>query len=375
MAAIPLVDINAQHREIKEELNAAINRVIENGQFINGPQVKEFEEALADYLGVKAVIGCGNGTDALQLALMGLDLPAGAEVIVPDFTFVSSAEAVKALGLKPVLVDIDPVTFNIEPNAIKDAISKNTWAIIPVHLFGQCAPMEEIMAIAEDYSLYVIEDVAQALGADYYWQGATYKAGTMGTIGCTSFFPVKNLGCMGDGGALFTNDGDMSDKLRSLKQHGVTKPYTYEYVGMNSRLDTMQAAILNVKLPYLDLYNQSRQFVANQYDEGLNSLSTLANPKKRPYTTHVYQQYTLRVKPELRDDLKQFLANKAIPTKVFYPSAMHEYSIYGNDQAHVDNGSNSFRISREVLSLPIYPEIKNEAISHIIKAMKEYDKG
>ncbi len=375
MASIPLVDINAQHREIKEELNAAVNQVIDSGKFINGPEVREFEESLANYLGAEAVIGCGNGTDALQLALMGLDIPGGAEVIIPDFSFISTAEVVKVLGLKPVLVDIDPDTFNIDPTAVRSAISENTWAIIPVHLFGQCAPMEEVMAIAEDYHLYVIEDVAQALGADYYWQHTKFKAGTIGKIGCTSFFPVKNLGCMGDGGALITNDADLAEKLRSLKQHGMSKPYTYDYLGMNSRLDTIQAAILNVKLPYLDLYNQSRQFVADQYDQGLSSLTTIKIPENKPYGRHVYQQYTLRVKPDLRDDLKQYLAEKGIPTKVFYPAAIHEHPIYRKDQAKNNNYSNSLRISREVLSLPIYPEIKSEDIRYIIEVIQQYEKA
>lgn len=373
MDAIKLVDLNGQHARIREELDKAVEGVMDSGLFINGPQVEEFENELSAYLGGNhEVIGCANGTDALQLALMTLDLPADGEVIVPDFTFVSTAEVVKQLGLQPILVDVDPDTFLIDTDAIRKAITPYTIAIMPVHLFGQCAPMEAILNLAQQHDLYVIEDVAQALGGSCYYQGEWYKAGTLGDIGATSFFPVKNLGCMGDGGALFTRNQDLAYQARVLRQHGMGEQYHYYNVGLNSRLDTLQAAILKVKLPYLDIFNRERQAVAAKYDEELKDVPGIQVPHRDDCSDHVFQQYTLKILSDQRDELKTFLADNGIPSKVFYPTGLHEHAVYQEGKPEQDDLSNSLNVSNQVLSLPMHTEISDDHISYITQKIREW---
>lgn len=375
MPNIPLVDLNAQHANIQEELDSAVKRVMAEGQFINGPDVKAFEEELAAYLGVEEVVACGNGTDALQLALMALNLPKEGEVIVPDFSFVATAEAVQILGLNPVLVDIDPDTFNMDPEMVKKAITPNTCAIMPAHLFGQCAPVNKLKEIAEENKIYLIEDVAQALGAEAETSKGWQKAGTIGDLGCTSFFPVKNLGCMGDGGAVFTNDPDLAYEIRCLRQHGMSGNYTYKTTGMNSRLDTLQAAILRVKLPYLDYYNQARQEVANYYDQALKGNELIQLPSRNPHSTHVFQQYTIKIQPDKRDHFRSYLNEAGIPSKVFYPSAIHEHKAYREAIFSSIKPKQSMNISREVLSLPMYPELSKANMEHIALSIQNFEKS
>jgi dTDP-4-amino-4,6-dideoxygalactose transaminase len=372
MTSIKLVDLNNQHARMRNELDTAVKAVMDSGLFINGPQVKGFEEDLSQYLGGHEVVGCANGTDALQLALMTLNLPEDSEVIVPDFTFVSTAEVVKQLGFKPVLVDVNPDTFLIDPEAARQAVTPHTRAIMPVHLFGQCAPMEAILSLAEAHNLYVVEDVAQALGASCYCRGSWQKAGTMGTLGTTSFFPVKNLGCMGDGGALFTADPALAYQARVLRQHGMSAQYHYHHVGLNSRLDTMQAAILQVKLPYLDQFNRERQAVAAAYDEALSDLQGIQVPKRTAFSEHVFQQYTLRVPNQQRDHLKAFLDDHGIPSKVFYPTGLHEHEVYQDGKSAYDNLSASLKVRQEVLSLPMHTEISYQDINYITQKIREW---
>lgn len=372
MDTIKLVDLNGQHDRLRGELDTAIKSVMDSGAFINGPEVQAFEEELAAYLDIPCAVGCANGTDALQLALMTLNLPRGSEVIVPDFTFVSTAEVVKQLGLQPVLVDVDQDTFLIDPEAAARVVNERTRAIMPVHLFGQCAPMEAILDLADKHGLYVIEDAAQALGAKCYCRGQWKAAGTMGDLGATSFFPTKNLGCMGDGGALFTKDTDLAYQARVLRQHGMGAQYHYHHVGLNSRLDTLQAAILRVKLPYLDHFNHLRQEVANAYDATLTNLTGIEVPERVSWSTHVFQQYTLKVKQNQRDALKEFMADKGIPNKVFYPTGLHEHAVYQDGKPHQDALSNSLRISREVLSLPMHTELSEASLAYITQTINAW---
>jgi UDP-2-acetamido-2-deoxy-ribo-hexuluronate aminotransferase len=374
MQPIRMVDLIGQHEKIKSELNEAINEVLDTTAFIKGPQVAKFEQELAEYLNVKHVIGCGNGTDALQLALMALDLPEDAEIITPDFTFVATAEVVKLLGFTPVLVDVDPNTFNIDIKSLEKAITEKTKVIIPVHLFGQCADMDAIMYIAKRKDLYVVEDTAQALGADYVFSnGDRKKAGTIGTIGTTSFFPSKNLGCAGDGGAIFTNDDVLAKKLASIANHGQADQYYYTSIGVNSRLDTLQAAILRVKLKRLDEYNQLRQAAAAAYDTAFESNPNLQVPERLSASTHIFHQYTLKVLNGKRDELMAYLNKNNIPNKVYYPVPIHKHQPYAeSSNFSADNLKNCLALSQEVISLPMHTELSNEQIEKITTTVNSF---
>jgi dTDP-4-amino-4,6-dideoxygalactose transaminase len=369
MQKLKMVDLHGQYLNIKSEIDSAIQNVIDSSAFINGPQVKEFNENLAKFLGVKHVVGCANGTDALQIALMALDLQPGDEVITPDFTFIATAEVIALMKLKPVIVDVDPITYNIDPKRISEAITPKTKAIIPVHLFGQSADMKQILAIARDHNIAVIEDNAQALGATYNDGELTGKTGTLGTVGCTSFFPSKNLGCYGDGGAIMTNDDDLAVRIRAIGNHGARVKYYNDIVGVNSRLDTLQAAILNVKLKHLNEYAAARQKAAAYYDERLEKIDKMHPPVVASFTEHVYHQYTLQVDEE-RDDLKNFLAEKGIPSMVYYPVPMHEQKAYLTE----GNFEVTTRLSQTVLSLPMHTEMSEQELDYICSTIEEFYK-
>lgn len=373
MREIQMVDLKAQYEKIGPEIDAAIKSVINSSAFIKGPEVKLFEEELRDYMGVKYVISCGNGTDALQIAFMALGLKPGDEVITTDFTFVATIEVVGLLGLKPVIVEPDIASYNISVDAIRKAVTPRTRAIIPVHLFGQCADMEQIMSIALENNLLVIEDGAQATGADFYFSdGKRKKAGTMGIAGTTSFFPSKNLGCYGDGGALFTDDESLAVKLRSIANHGMKIRYHYNDIGINSRLDTMQAAILRVKLKYLDQYNKSRREAANRYDEALSGCDSIILPRRMPYSSHIFHQYTIRIKNGKRDELKKYLEEKKIPSMIYYPAPLHMQEAYRYLGYRDDDFPVTSALCPEVLSLPMHPELDNEQIDFITQTILKF---
>ncbi|HCY00484.1 MAG TPA: transcriptional regulator [Bacteroidales bacterium] len=363
-----MVDLKSQYLKIKPEVDAAIQEVIDQTAFIKGKQVGQFERELATFLGVKHVIGCANGTDALQLALMALGLKPGDEVIAPDFTFIATVEVVALLGLKPVLVDVNLSDFTISVDAFRKAITPKTKAIIPVHLFGQCANMEAIIDIANEHGIAVIEDVAQATGATYYFSnGESAKAGAMGTIGCTSFFPSKNLGCFGDGGALFTNDDSLAEEIRSIANHGMRIRYHHDSIGVNSRLDTIQAAVLSVKLRHLDAYNLARQEAAMLYDSLFRECKKIIVPQRVNWSNHIFHQYTLRLVDIDRKQLIEKLKEKGIPAMVYYPIPLHKQKAF---EPYVDSDStkeypNSIALSEIVLSLPIHTELTQE-VQHYI---------
>ncbi|MDD2279037.1 MAG: DegT/DnrJ/EryC1/StrS family aminotransferase [Bacteroidales bacterium] len=365
---LQMVDLKGQYLRIKPEVDAAIQEVIDETAFIKGKQVAQFEVELAAYLGVKHVIGCANGTDALQLALMALELKPGDEVITPDFTFIATVEVVALLGLKPILVDVNLDDFTINIDALKKAITPKTKAIIPVHLFGQCANMEAIMEIANDKGIAVVEDLAQATGSTYYFSnGNSAKAGTIGTIGCTSFFPSKNLGCYGDGGALFTNDDRLAEEIRSIANHGMKIRYHHDTIGVNSRLDTIQAAILSVKLKHLDEYNVARQEAAMLYDSLFRDCKSLIIPQRVSWSDHIFHQYTLRLVNIDRKRLIEKLSEKGIPAMVYYPIPLHKQKAlepYVNEKM-VKEYPNSIMLSESVLSLPMHTELTQE-VQHYI---------
>ncbi len=373
MRKIEMADLKIQYRKLSGEIDEAIRSVLGSSAFIRGPEVKIFEEKLQEYLGEVHVVSCGNGTDALQIAMMALDLKPGDEIITTNFTFISTVEVVALLGLKLVLVEPDPRTYNISPDAVRKAVSSRTRAIVPVHLFGQCAHMESIMDIAAEHGLYVIEDAAQATGTDYISAGGTRKkAGTIGTIGTTSFFPSKNLGCYGDGGALYTGDPDLAEKIRSIANHGMKVKYHHDNIGVNSRLDTIQAAILNVKLKYLDEFNNSRAAVADYYDEAFAGCKSLITPERSSFSSHIFHQYTVRVTDGRRDELRNYLAGKNIPSMIYYPGPLHSqnayrYLGYGEDDFPVTS-----KLCREVLSLPMHPDLEQEQLDHIAINVLEY---
>jgi UDP-2-acetamido-2-deoxy-ribo-hexuluronate aminotransferase len=370
---IRMVDLTGQYAKIKNEIDTAIQVVIDSASFIKGKEVKLFEASLASYLGTSHVISCGNGTDALQAAIMALDLQPGDEIITTPFTFVATVEVIKLLCLKPVLVDIDPGTFNIDEEKITKAITSHTKAIIPVHLFGQCSNMEKITEIALKNNLFIIEDAAQALGTDYYFSdGKKKKAGTIGTIGCTSFFPSKNLGAFGDGGAIFTNDPELSKKLRLIVNHGMEKKYYYESIGVNSRLDTLQAAILNVKLKYLDDYNKARQKAAGFYDSALQDVRNITIPAKSTYSSHIYHQYTLKIGNGKRDALHLHLEKNKIPVMIYYPISLHSQPAYLDLDYKAGDFPVSENICKEVLSLPMHTELDDEQLNFIIEKVIEF---
>jgi UDP-2-acetamido-2-deoxy-ribo-hexuluronate aminotransferase len=372
---IQMVDLKSQYANIKNEVDEAIQNVISSSAFINGPDVKCFSQELANYLKVKHVVPCGNGTDALQIALMALGLKAGDEVISVDFTFAATVEVIGLLNLTPVFVDVERDTFNMDVKALEKAITPKTKAIIPVHLFGQCANMEEIMRIAEANNIYVIEDAAQAIGAAYtFSDGTIKKAGTIGHVGTTSFFPSKNLGCYGDGGALFTNDSELAIRLKAIINHGMYERYYHDEIGVNSRLDSIQAAVLRVKLPMLDVYNESRLQVALAYNQAFAEIEQLETPVIDKKSTHVFHQYTLKTNSFKREDLIVFLKNKGIPAMVYYPVPLHLQKAYQKKEIKNDHFPVTMELSNTVMSLPIHTEMKEDQLKYIITSVKEFFK-
>ncbi len=371
-----MVDLKRQYDRLKTEIDHAIQNTIDSTAFINGPDVQSFRDELAAYLDVEHVIPCGNGTDALQVALLALDLQPGEEVITTPFSFIASIEVIKLLRLTPVLVDIDPVSFNLDPALLEDAISDKTRAIIPVHLFGQCANMEEILAIAEKHGLKTIEDTAQALGTEYsFSSGIKMKAGTIGTLGTTSFFPSKNLGAFGDGGAIMTRDKKLGDRISTIVNHGSRVKYYYDEVGVNSRLDTMQAAILRVKLRHLDEFHAARQKAAAAYDRLLGGTTQLSIPGRVPWSTHIFHQYTLILEEGSRDDLVSYLRSKDIPVMIYYPLPLHLQNAYTDLNYGLGDFPVSESMSETVFSIPMHTELETDQIEYICQHIVEYFKG
>ena len=368
-----MVDLHSQYFSIKTEIDSAIQDVIDSCAFINGPAVKNFQEDLEKYLGVRHVIPCANGTDALQVAMMALGLQPGDEVITTSFTFIATAEVIALLRLTPVLVDVDPRTFNIDLKAIEKAITPRTKALVPVHLFGQCAPMEEIMTIAKNHNLFVIEDNCQAIGADYFFtDGTRKKAGTIGHIGCTSFFPSKNLGCYGDGGAIFTNDEELAKQLRVIVNHGMVVRYYHDIVGVNSRLDSIQAAVLRVKLKYLDQYAAKRRAAADYYDKAFANISKLLPPARDSKSTHVFHQYTLLARDIDRKALIDHLNSKGIPAMIYYPVPLHLQKAYIDARYKPGDFPVTEALSNAVFSLPMHTELDEEQLLFITSAVLEF---
>ncbi len=373
MEQIRMVDLKGQYEKIKDEVKVAINEVIDTTSFINGPAVKEFQENLEKYLDVKHVIPCGNGTDALQVAMMALGLKPGDEVITTSFTFIATAEVISLLGLVPVLVDVEVDTFNINSEAIKKAITPKTKAIIPVHLFGQCANMDDIMKIAKENNLFVIEDACQAIGADYIFDdNSKKKAGTIGHVGCTSFFPSKNLGAYGDGGAIFTNDDDLAKQIRSIVNHGMTVRYYHDHIGVNSRLDSIQAAILNIKLKHLDEYAEARNNTADFYNAAFDNCEKLTTPAKFKKSTHVYHQYTLVTKDIDRKTLQAYLNEKGIPAMIYYPVPLHMQKAYQDKRYKQGDFPVTEKLSDRVISLPMHTELTDEQLKFITDSVLEF---
>ncbi|HRS38602.1 MAG TPA: DegT/DnrJ/EryC1/StrS family aminotransferase [Bacteroidia bacterium] len=373
MKKIQMVDLIGQYEKIQQEIDKAVLDVIRSSAYINGPEVKAFQAELEQYLGAKHVINCANGTDALQIAMMALDLQPGDEVITADFTYVATAEVIALLKLKPVLVDVNPDTFTLDPAAVERAITPKTKAIVPVHLFGQCAPMEAIMDIARKYKLYFIEDTAQAIGADYYFKdGSKKKAGTIGTIGCTSFFPSKNLGCYGDGGALFTNDDELAKKIRMIANHGQSVLYYHDVVGVNSRLDSIQAAILRIKLRHLDEYAAARRAVADRYDLAFANNPKVKTPVRAQWSDHVFHQYTLVLNGVDRTKLREYLASKDIPAMIYYPVPLHLQKAYVDPRYKAGDFPVTEHLCANVISLPIHTELSAETQDLIIQEVRSF---
>ncbi|MDX9942830.1 MAG: DegT/DnrJ/EryC1/StrS family aminotransferase [Bacteroidales bacterium] len=373
MKKIQMVDLQGQYDKISKEVDQAVLDVIRSTQFINGPEVKSFQKEMEDYLEVRHVIPCANGTDALQVAMMALDLKPGDEVITTSFTFVATVEVIALLGLTPVLVDVDPLTFNIDPRAFRKAITPKTKAVVPVHLFGQCADMEPILEIAREAGIYIIEDTAQALGATYkFSDGTRKKAGTMGHIGCTSFFPSKNLGCYGDGGAIFTDDDDLARRMRVIVNHGMEVRYYHDSIGVNSRLDSIQAAILRIKLRHLDQYAEARQAAADYYDYAFSNNTRLLTPKRAGNSTHVFHQYTLVTRDIDRFGLQEHLHAKDIPAMVYYPVPMHMQKAYIDPRYHEGDFPVTEALSKSVISLPMHTELNDEQLKYITQSVLEY---
>ena len=377
MKKIDMVDLKGQYKEIEQEIQKSLNQVLHSTQFIKGPDVSEFERDLEKYLGVNNAIACGSGTDALQIALMSLELNPGEEIITTDFTFAATIEVILLLGLKPILVDIDPKTFNIDPNKVKEALTKKTKEIIPVHLFGQISNMDEILNIAKENKLFIIEDNAQSMGSTYtFLNGEKKKAGTIGDIGTTSFFPSKNLGAYGDGGAIFTDDNEFADRIRAISNHGMYKRYYHDLLGVNSRLDSLQAAILKVKLKYLDSYNQKRQNAANEYNNALKNHENIITPFHNiSRSSHVYHQYTIRVTNSDRDKLAEHLSGDNIPYGIYYPLPLHKQKAYHNDSYIEDNFKVTNKMVNEVISLPMHSELDENQIDYISSSIKSFFKN
>ncbi len=373
MQNLQMVDLKGQYHKIQEEIDNAVLNVIRSTAYINGPEVKSFQLELEEYLGCKHVIPCANGTDALQIAMMGLGLKPGDEVITANFTYVATAEVIALLQLTPVLVDVDPDTFTIDPAAIRKAITPKTKAIVPVHLYGQLADMESIMEIAKEHNLFVIEDTAQAIGADYIFKdGRKVKAGTIGHIGCTSFFPSKNLGCYGDGGAMYTNDDDLAAYVRKIANHGQSVQYYHDTIGVNSRLDSMQAAILRIKLRHLNSYCDARRKAADYYDNAFASIPQLITPKRAGFSTHVFHQYTLQLIEGDRNALKEFLATKGIPAMIYYPVPLHLQKAYTDPRYKAGDFPVTEKLCAGVISLPMHTELSEENLAYITNAVKEF---
>lgn len=367
-----MVDLQTQYQHIKQDIDAGIQEVIEAAAFIKGPKVTEFQNHLEAYTGAKHVITVGNGTDALQIALMGLGLKPGDEVITPTFTFIATAEVVALLGLTPVVVDVDWDTMNMDVDAVRRAITPRTKAIVPVHLFGQCANMEELMKLAKEHHLYIVEDACQAIGARYtFSNGESKQAGTMGDIGCTSFFPSKNLGCYGDGGAIFTNDDELAARMRAIANHGMVVRYHHDMIGVNSRLDSIQAAVLDAKLPHLDEYIAARQQAAAYYDKAFANHPKILVPGHQKNSTHVFHQYTLRVVGYDRDRLREQLSERGIPAMIYYPVPLHQQKAYLDSRYKDGDFPVAERLAGCVLSLPMHTELDEEQLNYITSNILE----
>ena len=367
-----MVDLQSQYQRIKQDIDNGIQEVIQSAAFIKGKKVTDFQHHLEQYTGAKHVIPVGNGTDALQIALMALGLKPGDEVITPTFTFIATAEVVALLGLTPVVVDVDWDTMNMDMDAVRRAITPKTKAIVPVHLFGQCVEMEALMDLAKEHNLYIIEDACQAIGAQYtFSNGETKQAGTMGHIGCTSFFPSKNLGCYGDGGAIFTNDDELAARMQAIANHGMVVRYHHDMIGVNSRLDSIQAAVLDAKLPHLDEYIAARQQAAAYYDKVFASNEKVLIPCRAPHSTHVFHQYTLRVIGADRDSLREGLAEKGIPAMIYYPVPLHQQKAYLDPRYKDGDFPIAERLAACVLSLPMHTELDEEQLEYITSAVTE----
>jgi UDP-2-acetamido-2-deoxy-ribo-hexuluronate aminotransferase len=368
---IPINDVKLQYFAHKDEIDETVQSVLNGGQYINGAEVVSFAEHLGSYLGVKHVIPCGNGTDALTIALLALNLDKDDEVIVPAFGYAAAVEVVLLLNLKPVFVDINPSTFNIDVTNLRGSISSRTKVIIPIHLFGQCADMIGILGIAQQYNLFVVEDAAQSMGSKFNFEGTNHMSGTMGNIGCTSFFPSKNLSCFGDGGAVFTNDDHLASKIKMIANHGQNEKYHHQFIGLNSRLDTIQAAILNVNLKYLEDNNSKRQLIADRYSEALTDIKDITLPKTISLSTHVYHQYSIMLSSEyMRDDLKQYLKRFGISSIVYYPKPLNKQEAYFQEDEK--NFENAEKVCRRILSLPIYPDLSLEDQHYVTKSISAY---
>lgn len=368
-----MVDLSTQYKKIKSEIDSAIHNVLDSTSFIKGPEVKKFEEELATYLKVKHVIGCANGTDALQIAMMALNLKPGDEVITASFTYVATAEAIALLKLSPVLVDVYPDTFTIDVEAVEKAITPKTKAIVPVHLFGQAADMEPLMNLAKKHNLFIIEDVAQAIGCDYtFSNGKKVKTGTIGDIGCTSFFPSKNLGCYGDGGALFTNDDTLAEKIKMIANHGQSVQYYHDEIGVNSRLDSIQAAILRIKLKQLDAYAEARNQAAMFYDRAFAKHPNITIPARFPKSNHVFHQYTLKIEGASRDELRNYLQSKNIPAMIYYPVPLHMQKAYSSNRYKSGDFPVTEQLCKSVISLPMHTELNEEQLSTITQSVLSF---
>lgn len=372
-----MVDLKGQYARLQEEIDTAVLEVIRSAAFINGPTVKSFKTNLGEYLGGAHVIPCANGTDALQIALMALDLQPGDEVIVPAFTYVATAEVIALLQLRPVMVDVDPDSFNVTPEIVEAAVTPNTKAVVPVNLFGQACDLEGIREVADRHGLYVVEDNAQAIGADFTFRdGRTRKTGTVGHIGCTSFYPSKNLGAYGDGGAIYTMDEALGNKMQMIANHGQNKRYYHRHIGVNSRLDSIQAAVLDIKLKHLDDYAAARVRAADYYDQAFAGIDALQTPGRSPFSTHVFHQYTLRVKDGRRDQLQAFLQEQNIPTMIYYPLPLHHQEAYREAMVNdvTDKLPVTEQLCREVISLPMHTELDEETLDYIAEAVRSFFK-
>lgn len=370
---IEMVDLKNQYKKIKDEVDIAILKTIEDGNFINGPEVVNFTNNLSNFLNGAHVIPCANGTDALQIAMMALDLKPGDEVIVPAFTYVATAEVIGLLNLKPIMIDVDKDNFNISVQNIRNAITSKTKAIVPVHLYGQCADMETIMKIAKEFNLFVIEDTAQAIGAEYIFSnGQKKQAGTIGDIGCTSFFPSKNLGCYGDGGALYTLNKELADKIKMISNHGQVIKYVHKYIGVNSRLDSVQAAVLNIKLKQLNNYSTERRNAAYRYDQLLQDIIQIEIPKRELNSTHVFHQYTIKINNGERDELKKYLENAGIPAMIYYPIPLNEQEAFDKIGYVSGDLKNTYYLCKSVLSLPMHTELTEIEQIHISKIIHSF---